>query len=113
MSQKKLENYGLYQTLSSKIPNGSLSDQDKDEMSEKIENLSYDQREAFFMLICEHARLKDGFQYDTHKIPLPYSIKQEENDVLVDFSILPDELQWIIWKFFNVIQVPEKHNNCP
>jgi len=108
MAQKKIENYGLYQTFSSNIPIEPLPDVEKEDLFKKIEFLSHEQKCAFFMLICEHARLNDNFQYDnTEDIILPYSIKQVENNVSLDFSKIPRELQWILSKFSNIIESPE------
>lgn len=108
MSQKKVEKYGLYYTFSSNIPEGNLSEEDIDNLISKTLSLSYEQKCAFFMLICEHARSNDEFQYDADGYPLPYLINQEENNIRIDFSKIPRELQWILFKFSNIIKNPEE-----
>lgn len=108
MSQKKVEKYGLYYTFSSNIPEEELSEKDINNLISKTSSLSYEQKCAFFMLICEHARLNEQFQYDEEEGILPYSINQEENNILIDFSKIPRELQWILFKFSNIIKNPEE-----
>jgi hypothetical protein len=102
MVQKKVKNYGLYQTLSSTNSNDLLLLSDKIKLPEIIKSMSYEKRKAVFMLIYEHARLNDEFQYNFQNEVLPYSIVQDKNDILIDFLKLPDNLQFIIYKFSKI-----------
>jgi hypothetical protein len=103
MVRKKIKNYGLYQTLSSKNSKELLLLSDKLQLSENIKCMSYEQKKAIFMLIYEHSRLKDGFNYIPQNSVLPYSIIQNQNDISFDFLKLPENLQIIIWRFSNII----------
>ena len=102
---KKQENYGLYQTLYSEEYNVEIfSPENKAELLKNIKKLSYEQKKAFLLLICEHAKISDGLEYADNDIILPYSIIQKNNDVVIDFLSLPNEVKWILWKFIKVIQ---------
>ena len=105
MTSKKIENYGLYQTLfSSKKTNEKLTEINRKQLLNKISKFNVEQERAFLMLIFEHARLKNEFEYDPKNINLPYSIQYDENNITLDFSKLPQELQLILWKFSNIIK---------
>jgi hypothetical protein len=108
-TQKKQENYGLYQTLySEEYTTEIFSPENKAELLKNMKKLSYDQKKAFLLLICEHAKITDGLGYTDNDIILPYSIVQKNNDVMIDLSSLPNEVKWILWKFIKVIQNEDK-----
>ena len=110
MAQKKIENYGLYQTFSSNIPPSDLSQDEIGKIDKKIGTFSHEQKCAFLMLIFEHARLQDQFEFKKDEVNLPYTIEQKENDISVDFSKLPRDLQWILFKFSNMINTPTSND---
>ena len=95
--------YGLYQTLSIGCESEKkLTVAQKKSLASKLKNTNDQKTEAIFMLICEHARLNDDFIYDPTSIKLPYSMKKQDNDVLVSVEDLPIPLQRILWKFSNI-----------
>ena len=101
--------YGLYQTFAaSDVPKNDLSMAEKKVLHEKFSTLVTDQAEAVFMLICEHARVNNDFDYDPQNVVLPYSLKQDEANVVIDLENLPMKLRWILWRFGNVI-TPSVH----
>lgn len=105
MSQKKVDNYGLYQTLySPSFSEEQLPDENKKELLEKVKIMNYDQEKALFMLIYEHARLNGDVEYDSENIILPYSIEQKGKNISIKFPELPNNLMWILWKFSNIVQ---------
>jgi hypothetical protein len=105
MVLKKIKNYGLYQTLSSENIKEKLIFSDKLKLSENIKNMTYEEKKAIFMLIYEHARLVDDFNYASEDSILPYSVIQDNDNVLIDFLKLPENLQIIIWRFSNIINI--------
>lgn len=107
MSQRKVT-YGLYQTFSDiKEPSRGLSSEKKKKIKSAFSRLTEDQREAFFMLVCEHARQNDEFDYDPENIVLPYDIVYSDNQVEMDLKNLPPKLQYILWRFLKVLNLPE------
>ena len=101
MFSKQKEKYFLYQTLS----NGNINEDKVDDkkLLSKIISFDKNQNEAMFMLICEHARLKDDFSFSKGENIFPYLIKYNNNNK-IKFNLLnlPEELKNIIWKFSNI-----------
>jgi hypothetical protein len=97
--------YGLYQTFSSiEEPSQGLSSERKKRFRKKISSLTEEQREAVFMLICEHARQNQEFDYDPENIILPYQmVYDNEGRVDLNINLLPYKLQYILWKFVKMI----------
>lgn len=96
--------YGLYQTLYPlNDSEKSLTSRQVTQLKEKIENLTPMQKEAVFMLICEHARLSDNFIF-TSECSLPYGMVEDKENVVFDVKQLPPKLQWILWKFIQVVK---------
>ena len=105
-------NYGLYQTfapsrrsgeLPSDLPKKELTTKEKKTLLRKLSSLNKDQTEAVFMLICEHARQNNDFDYDPSDIQLPYGLQQKSKTVVFDLKKLPVQLRWVLWRFSNVI----------
>jgi len=102
MPKKSNNNYGLYQTLISSEKDLPLSEEEQKNLMERIKNSSYETREAIFMIICEHAKIHEEFNYDPENISLPYEIKTGRNKVTIDLKNIPVELQRILLRFSNV-----------
>lgn len=104
MPRNKSMNYSLYQTfIPGKESEKSLSSSKIRLLTKIFENLEHDKAEAVLMLICEHARRAEDFIYDPENIILPYSMKMKRGNVIFDIKNLPQDLQWVLWKFSNVI----------
>lgn len=109
--------YGLYQTLIA----GLQPIQFTKTMSEKLhghikgicERGIEREKEAMFMLICEHARLNDGFSYSSDgRYDLPYLIQTDDKtgDVIFDLYNLPDVLKAILLKYAQLIETQEEES---
>jgi hypothetical protein len=85
--------YGLYQTLVT--GEGRITASEKKILLSSIDRLDKQQREAFFMLICEHARLHNNFKFDG----LPYNLEQRSTDISFDLKDLPIKLQRVLYNF--------------
>ena len=88
--------YGLYQTLAN-TSERKLGKIQRKKLLDSISEFTSDQYEAVFMLICEHARLNDGYNLDIKN--LPYKLKIEKDDVIVNIDNLPRRLQRILFNF--------------
>ncbi len=105
--------YGLYQTFAppreksgespSNLPKKDLSVKEKKILFQKLSSLNKTQTEAVFMLICEHARQNDDFDYDPSDLQLPYGLWKKSKTVIFDLEKLPVQLRRILWRFSNVI----------
>jgi hypothetical protein len=92
----------LYHTLNKKIPNKPLSIKQKTELITRMKNIASSKNQdtinAIIMLIAEHARYVDGFDFTE----LPYELQQNGKDLVLDIESLPVELCWILYKFMLV-----------
>lgn len=95
--------YCLYQTLATE-DSSKLSKAERVAFRSRMKNLSDDQKEAVFMLICEHARCNEDFVYDPENIKLPYGLKKKKTNIDVDMDNLPTILQRVLYKFSEVVQ---------
>lgn len=93
--------YGLYQTFSSDIPNEKLKVKEKKQIEDSFHMLSSKQTEAVFMLIYEWARVNDALERSD---VLPYEMKEKNGKVIFDLEKLPTGLQWVLWRFSNVVK---------
>ena len=97
--------YGLYQTLDSPEFEGKIfPDENKNEVLKKIKKMKKGQEKAFIMLICEHARLLGELVYEEQNTKLPYGTIQNDKDVDIDFTLLPEDLKWRLWKFSKAME---------
>lgn len=119
-----MERYNLYYTLNSNIKKTKLTKKNKNELYEKLKNIQVDNLEsktfhprsktlfksqAICLLILEHSIYKDGFVFpvkngnlDVENLILPYNIEFTDKYIKFDIDNLPNELQWIIYKFVNI-----------
>jgi hypothetical protein len=91
-----------------KEPSRDLSPEKRTRLLKKVRLLNEEQREAMFMLICEHARLNDEFEYQPGSFALPYDLRYSDGELTFDVKLLPRKLQYILWKFVRVVQHSEK-----
>lgn len=96
--------YGLYQTLKTNIPSKDLTSHQKDQLLQRLSNLTYQQKEAVFLLICEHAKQNvEGASKTENNYTIPYEGRQKDNDIILDMDKLPISLRWILYKFTDII----------
>ncbi|MDB4769516.1 hypothetical protein OAG24_00985 [bacterium] len=99
--------YGLYQTL---IENegsyeADISKENKKTLVKFLNKVEPAYGEAILMLICEHAKLNDRFEYDPVNLKLPYKGIQKDFDVIFELKNLPVSLRHILYKFsFHISQ---------
>ena len=99
----KIVSYGLYQTLNKNIPRKDITSTQKTLILEKLNKLTIDQIEAVVMLVCEHGRVHNDFDYDPENVNLPYEGVHSKNSVTFDLKKIPIPLRWILLKFIEVI----------
>ena len=119
MNSKK--QYLLYQTFSQDVKSRDITPQEKEHIIDTIPSLTLVEKEAIFLLIYEHERLrkiKKEEKIDLYN--LPYGIKKinperhtdgpecEDNNLIEDgveinLQKLPARLRQILLKFINVI----------
>lgn len=98
-----MEPYNLYHTLNNNVPSKKFPATKKKTLQAKLKTLDDTSKEAFLMLICEHARLNDDFKYIPEKENLPYKGIQNDEDIVFDFKEIPNQLCWILSKFLDVV----------
>jgi len=97
-----MQKYHLYSTLVVNTPNRPFSDRKRKILLEKLREVDEERVEPLFMLIIEHSRV-NGVNIDFETFKLPYRGKvSEKNDVTFKLEKFPDELLWVLWKFFGV-----------
>ena len=94
--------YALYYTLNQKIPDGALNPRQRKKIYDKVPNLDDSQRKAFFLLMCEHY-LNSEEPNEITETFLPYELKQLDSGVQINFSKIPHELQWVLYKFVEIV----------
>lgn len=98
-----MECYGLYQTLNNKIPKSDLKADQKIELTKFVDSCTSEQKEAVILLICEHARINDGYLYSNKgEINIPYGGKIEGSNLQFEWKKTPIHLRWILWKFTQI-----------
>lgn len=96
--------YGLYQTFSSDMPDDDLNYEDKLYLKESIKTMTVDQKKAIFLLIIEHARLTEQFNFVPDNLVYPYGINQLGNNIEFNLDLLPIKLKWILFKFSKLMK---------
>lgn len=95
--------YGLYQTLNQGISSRELSDDKKRRLTRRLKKASSDQKEAVLLLICEHARINDGYEIsDQNTADLPYGLVALSEGLEFELDKLPNALQRILKKFIDM-----------
>jgi len=97
-------NYGLYQTLENVFYKKDLTAAQKNKLIQKIKELNHKQQTALFRLICEYAKINDGFIFQNNE-HIPY--EGEINPLSYDLSKLPVKLRWMVWKFVDALDSKE------
>lgn len=91
--------YPLYHTLNKDLPTGKSPNVKKLINYTKSE-LTEQKKTAILMLIAEHAKINDNYDFNIDK--LPYGMEQNNENVIIYIEKFPVELQWILWKFFQI-----------
>lgn len=102
-SSETREKYSLYHTLNQNLPSKKFPVKQKKSLVSRYGTLDEASREAFLMLICEHARIHDDYAYSPYSGNLPYGGSQKGQDVIFPFEKLPHELRWILSRFLDVV----------
>jgi len=98
----------VYYTLNVNIPKKDLSAAKKRDLLERIERLETEQREAVFLLICEHYKSESGLDLDG--LTLPYDGEKKKKGVEFDLDKLPIPLRWILYKFTLIVIKSDKNS---
>lgn len=99
--------YTLYHTLKVNIPKKDLSSKEAKLIEKSLDEMLEDDMEAIFMLIFEHARIEEKYEYSTKNKDLPYGMTYNKNELKMCVENLPLELQWIVYKFCKQRIVPK------
>ncbi len=97
-----MKSYNLYHTLKQNIPPKKFTVKQKTDLAIRHSLLDENGKEAFLMLICEHARVQSQYQYDSENPKLPYGGVQKGKNVIFIVEKFPSTLKWILLKFLNV-----------
>jgi len=102
------EEFLLYYTLNANLPSKGPSSSQIKTLSSKLSGLNEDNAGQVLRLIFEHAIATEEVSPDPTSYQLPYSMTQKGENVVIDVTKLPLELQWILIKFTNIIAPAEK-----
>lgn len=106
--------YGLYQTLNVGLPSVPFTKSTTENLHARIVAMcsrnDEKEKEAMFMLICEHARLNGEFSYSSEgNNTLPYLIQlDEKSNMVFDLYNLPDQLKAVLLKYTQLIDNQEE-----
>ena len=98
--------YDLYYTLNTNIPTREFTKEETAIFWTNISKLDQLQSQAVVLLIYEHSLVMDKLSFLHDLLVLPYGGKQKKPSVSFDFVLLPSNLKWILFKFFEVLNVP-------
>lgn len=98
--------YDLYYTLNTNIPVREFTKKEASIFLSDIRKLNQLQSQAVVLLIYEHSLVMEELTFLPDPLVLPYSGKQKKTSVSFDFDLLPSNLKWILFKFFEVLNVP-------
>lgn len=93
--------FSLYYTLNSNLKKKDLTKEQKNELIDSLSILSKEEKEAFFMLLHEHAIVTD--KNFTAK-SIPYDGKDDEHGISFNLSKIPIPLRHILFKFVTMIK---------
>lgn len=91
--------YNLYYTFAG-TRSKKLTKKESKEFVNWVNLIDQNISEAIFMLIIEHATVKNDYQPNASF--LPYDIAYSKKRVQVDIEKLPSKLQQILFKFYKV-----------
>ena len=100
--------YDLYYTLNTNIPVREFTPKEENGFWERINKLDSSQIQAVILLIYEHSLVTaetDTVVALPESLELPYGGKQRKTTVAFEFDLFPYELKWILFKFFEVLNV--------
>jgi hypothetical protein len=98
--------YDLYYTLNTNIPVREFTKKEASIFWSDISKLNQLQSQAVVLLIYEHSLVMEELTFLPDPLVLPYGGKQKKTSVSFDFDLLPSNLKWILFKFFEVLNVP-------
>jgi len=110
MEAVKVESYSLYQTFRHNIPEKDLSVIEKKQVESDVNELGYDEKNAFLRLILEHARVADG--YESSSGSLPYNGEDTDDGLAFELGNLPRGLRWILLRFLKVCKSQVETEDC-
>lgn len=97
--------FQLYQTLCQGAKSRDITVEDKQFIIDNIFRLDEEGKEALFLLIFEHNKIikKIDQAIDKTNLVLPYKIKNENDELIIDIQKLPTKLRQIILKFIKIV----------
>ena len=98
-----MEPYSLYHTLNRDVDSKKLSLKQKKELVKEANNLDENGKEAFLMLVCEHARINDDYNFLKKKV-LPYNGVSKNGDIIFEINKFPPQLCYILIKFLKIVK---------
>ncbi len=98
--------YDLYYTLNTHIPTREFTKAELSLFWSNIGKLSNLQSQAVVLLIYEHSLVETESVALPVSLVLPYGGKQKKSSVSFAFDLLPSDLKWILFKFFEVLNIP-------
>ena len=100
--------YDLYYTLNTHIPTREFTKDELDTFWVNIGKLNTLQSQAVVLLIYEYSLVEAELIYLPESIVLPYNGKQKKTSVSFEYERLPSNLKWILFKFFEVLNIPSE-----
>jgi len=98
--------YDLYYTLNTNVSPREFTKEETVIFWANISKLDQLQSQAVTLLIYEHSLVMGELIVLPDPLVLPYGGKQKKTSVSFDFDLLPSNLKWILFKFFEVLNVP-------
>ena len=98
--------YDLYYTLNTHIPSREFTKEELVTFWTNINKLDQLQSQAVVLLIYEHSLVTAELTSLPNPLVLPYEGKQKKPSVSFNYNLLPSNLKWILFKFFEVLNVP-------
>ena len=98
--------YDLYYTLNTHIPSREFTKEEMGTFWTNINKLDQLQSQAVVLLIYEHSLVTAELTSLPNPLVLPYEGKQKKPSVSFNYNLLPSNLKWILFKFFEVLNVP-------
>ena len=98
--------YDLYYTLNTHIPSREFTKEELVTFWTNINKLDQLQSQAVVLLIYEHSLVTAEVTSLPDPLVLPYEGKQRKPSVSFNYNLLPSNLKWILFKFFEVLNVP-------
>ena len=95
-----MSNCPLYDTLCHNISDKALNNARRIKVTEYVPKMNDDEKMTMMHPIIEHYTRTTNKKC---KKP-PYKISENKKGIAVDFDELPNNLQWILYKFISVIK---------